>query len=285
MKKTKLTEKNDNFRKLSIYIDNIVRKIESFDHQTRLFFDCYTIVIVRSGKLHIEENGQQILLRTHEAVILEKGRMAVGKALQGEECWITLISFNGSGVPAMLEYLEIGDRERFNINGNVLSAELDAMIQTWEAGEYFRSSVMLQSLLLTVKDTESTSYRNSDLNDIYQYIQEHYAEPLDLNALAQLYGTSVSYFSRAFKQHFGAAPMTFVNEVRMHYARLFLTTTEMKIQEISGHCGFDKMEYFCYVFKKTEGCTPSQYRMNRRHADKIHQIEEVYLDEKADMNL
>ena len=81
------------------------------------------------------------------------------------------------------------------------------------------------------------------------------------------------------------APMTYVNEVRMHYARLFLTSTEMKIQEISLHCGFEKMEYFCYVFKKTEGCTPSQYRINRRHADKIHQIEEDYLDEKTNMNL
>ena len=168
MKKTKLTEKNDNFRKLSIYIDNIVRKMESCDRQTRLFFDCYAIVIVRSGKLHIEENGQQILLRQHEAVIFEKGRMAVGKALQDEECWITLILFNGLGVPAMLEYLEIGDRERFNINGNVLSAELDAMIQTWEAGEYFRSSVMLQSLLLTVKNTEKANYQDSNLNEIYQ---------------------------------------------------------------------------------------------------------------------
>lgn len=285
MKKTKLTEKNDNFRKLSIYIDNIVRKIESCDYQTRLFFDCYAIIIVRSGKLHIEENGQQMMLRTHEAVILEKGRMAIGKAMKGEECWITIISFNGLGVPAMLEYLEISDRERFNINGNVLSAGVDAMIQTWEAGEYFRASVMLQSLLLTVKDTESISYRNSDLNDIYQHIQEHYAEPLDLSGLAELYGTSVSYFSRAFKQHFGVAPMTFVNEVRMHYARLFLTSTEMKIQEISAHCGFEKMEYFCYVFKKAEGCTPSQYRINRRHADKIHQIEEVYLDEKTNMTL
>ena len=260
MKKTKLTEKNDNFRKLSIYIDNIVRKIESCDYQTRLFFDCYTIIIVRSGKLHIEENGQQILLKTNEAIILEKGRMAIGKALKGEECWITLVFFNGQGVPAMLEYLDIGDRERFNINGNVLSAELDAMIQTWEAGEYFRSSVMLQSLLLTVKDSEKANYQNSNLNDIYQYIQEHYAEPMDLNSLAQLYGASVSYFSRAFKQHFGTSPMTYVNEVRMHYARLFLTSTEMKIQEIAGHCGFEKMEYFCYVFKKTEGCTPSQYR-------------------------
>lgn len=38
MKKTKLTEKNDNFRKLSIYIDNIIRKMESCDRQTRLFF-------------------------------------------------------------------------------------------------------------------------------------------------------------------------------------------------------------------------------------------------------
>ena len=37
----------------------------------------------------------------------------------------------------MLEYLEIGDRERFNINGNVLSAELDAMIQTWEPESIF----------------------------------------------------------------------------------------------------------------------------------------------------
>ena len=63
--------------------------------------------------------------------------MAVGKALQDEECWITLILFNGLGVPAMLEYLEIGDRERFNINGNVLSAELDAMIQTWGGRRVF----------------------------------------------------------------------------------------------------------------------------------------------------
>ena len=285
MKKTKLTEKNDNFKKLSIYIDNIMRKIESHEHQTRLFFDCYAIVIVRSGKIHIEESGQQVILRTNDAILLEKGKMAVGKAMKGEECWITVVQFNGSGVPAMLEYLEIRDRERFNVSGNVLSAALDSMIQTWEAGEYFRASVMLQSLLLTIKDTESNNYRNSDLNEIYQYIQEHYAEPLDLNSLAGQYGTSVSYFSRAFKQHFGVAPMTFVNDVRMHYARLFLATTEMKVQEISGHCGYEKMEYFCYVFKKSEGCTPSQYRLNRRHADKIHHIENSRQEEKAKENL
>lgn len=81
------------------------------------------------------------------------------------------------------------------------------------------------------------------------------------------------------------APMTFVNEVRMHYARLFLTTTEMKVQEIAGHCGFEKMEYFCYVFKKVEGCTPSQYRLNRWHADKNPCTADGRLEMESDGNL
>ena len=268
MKNAKLTDKTDNYRILSVYIDNIMRKTENHEQQTRLVFDCYTIVIVRSGKIHIEESGQQMILRKGDAIFIEKGKMAIGKALKGDECWIMIIQFDGEGVPGMLQYLHIQDGERFNVSGNVLAAELDSMIQTWEAGEYFRASVMLQSLFLKIHDIRGTDYRSLDLNTIYEYIQEHYAEPLDLNSLSQLYGTSISYFSRAFKQHFGTPPMTFVNEVRMHYARLFLTTTEMKVQEIAGYCGFEKMEYFCYVFKKVEGCTPSQYRLNRWHADK-----------------
>ena len=55
-----------------------------------------------------------------------------------------IIQFDGEGVPGMLQYLHIQDGERFNVSGNVLAAELDSMIQTWEAGEYFRASVMLQ---------------------------------------------------------------------------------------------------------------------------------------------
>ena len=62
MKNTKLTDKTDNYRILSVYIDNIMRKTENHEQQTRLVLDCYTIVIVRSGKIHIEESGQQMIL-------------------------------------------------------------------------------------------------------------------------------------------------------------------------------------------------------------------------------
>ena len=173
MKNAKLTDKTDNYRILSIYIDNIMRKTENHEQQTRLVFDCYTIVIVRSGKIHIEESGQQMILRKGDAIFFEKGKMAIGKALKGDECWIMIIQFDGEGVPGMLQYLHIQDGERFNVSGNVLAAELDSMIQTWEAGEYFRASVMLQSLFLTIHDIRGTDYRSLDLNTIYEYIHKH----------------------------------------------------------------------------------------------------------------
>ena len=79
MKNAKLTDKTDNYRILSVYIDNIMRKTENHEQQTRLVFDCYTIVIVRSGKIHIEESGQQMILRKGDAIFIEKGKMAIGK--------------------------------------------------------------------------------------------------------------------------------------------------------------------------------------------------------------
>ena len=82
MKNAKLTDKTDNYRILSVYIDNIMRKTENHEQQTRLVFDYYTIVIVRSGKIHIEESGQQMILRKGDAIFFEKGKMAIGKALK-----------------------------------------------------------------------------------------------------------------------------------------------------------------------------------------------------------
>ena len=79
MKNAKLTDKTDNYRILSVYIDNIMRKTENHEQQTRLVFDCYTIVIVRSGKIHIEESGQQMILRKGDAIFIEKGKITIAQ--------------------------------------------------------------------------------------------------------------------------------------------------------------------------------------------------------------
>lgn len=269
MIKEENTEKRENYRLLSIFIDNISKIRLIADQYMEVDCDKYVIIIVRNGVVEMENGGHRSRIKTNEALLIKKERKMVLQGLPGEECWIVMVEFDGSGVSGMLRYLQFSDIAKFNVSGNQMAACLDSMLQTWEGGEYFRAAVMLQTLLITIKDTEKKDYRVSNLNEIYQYIQEHYAEPLDLNHLSRIYGTSVSYFSRTFKEQFGIAPMTFVNQTRLHYAKLFLTTSNMRIQDIALRCGYEKLEYFCYVFKKSEGCTPSQYRANRKYADKI----------------
>lgn len=272
MKNEAITEKKDDYRRLSLFVDKITKFHVMIEKHPQTILHSYIILVVRMGDINIRVDDWDIKLKTNDALIIKKGKKLTIQGLPGEECWIVAVQFDGSGVHEMLRYLEFSDVAKFNVSGNLLAACLDSMIQTWEAGEYFRSAIILQTLLINIKDTEKKDYKISNLNEIYQYIQEHYAEPLDLNHLARVYGTSVSYFSRAFKEHFGIAPMAFVNKIRIHYARLFLVTSNMRIHDIAHRCGFEKMEYFCYVFKKSEGCTPSQYRANRKNADKLNEL-------------
>lgn len=265
MEKNKKTENKENYRILSVFIDNILRCRPVTSQETVKNLTCWQIIAVKTGMLHLTMNGKGIILKKNDALIVRKGSQLVLKKLSDGECVLTIIEFDGNGVAGMMRYLGLPDIGVFHIPGSSVAVWFDNTIQYYEAGEFFRAALALQTMLITVRDTSAINYRISNLDRIYQYILEHYGEPLDLNQLANIYGTSVSYFSRSFKQFFDMAPMTFVNDVRIRQARVLLETTDMKIYDIAEKCGFEKLEYFCYVFKKSEGCTPTQYRANREH--------------------
>lgn len=268
MKLTNYSEKIENYKLLSLFIDNIAKYRLVFNKQLGLPVMNNTLLIVRNGVIQLTVRNRTIKLKINDGVFLQRGSSIRLHGLSEEENWAVVITFDGSGVPGMLRYLQLSDGMRFNVSGNANALCLDSMIQYYEAREYFRAAIVLQSLLISIKDSDGRDYRVSNMQEVYQYMQEHFAEPLDLNHLAEIYGTSVSYFSRAFKQYYKIAPMTFVNDVRIRHARMLLETTDLKINEVAGRCGFDKLEYFCYVFKKSAGCTPTQYRLNREYANR-----------------
>ena len=145
-----------------------------------------------------------------------------------------------------------------------MSAELDAMIQTWEAGEYFRSSVMLQSLLLTVKNTEKANYQDSNLNEIYQYIQEHYAEKITLEELAEQIHLCRSESCRLFKRYMNASIFDYLLDYRVERSLPLLRDDRLDVTQIAGMTGFSNPAYFAKIFRRKMGCTPFQYRKKQR---------------------
>lgn len=122
----------------------------------------------------------------------------------------------------------------------------------------------IQELLeraLTLRDRESENQGKRILKNGLKYIEENYSEEsLSLNSVAGAIGVSGNYFSSVFSQEMKITFIEYVTKKRMEKAKKLLRQTEKHSSEIAAEVGYKDPHYFSFVFKKTVGCTPREYR-------------------------
>lgn len=84
---------------------------------------------------------------------------------------------------------------------------------------------------------------------------------LTLNHVAAEVNISPNYFSTLFNQEAGVTFIEYLTELRMKKAKEYLRCTNRKITEIGSMVGYLDSHYFSFIFKKTQMCTPSEYRL------------------------
>ena len=93
------------------------------------------------------------------------------------------------------------------------------------------------------------------------YIEENYTkDSISLNEVAGAVEVSANYFSTVFRQETGLTFTEYVTKKRMDRAKQLLRQTERSSGDIAAEVGFKDPHYFSFVFKKTQGCTPREYR-------------------------
>lgn len=81
------------------------------------------------------------------------------------------------------------------------------------------------------------------------YIDEHYAERLDLHTLAEVFGYTPPYFSTLFKQYTGMGLREYVNRVRIRKS-LLLRDGKRTVSGIASLCGFDSLNTYYRALKR-----------------------------------
>ncbi|WP_068786281.1 response regulator transcription factor [Paenibacillus phocaensis] len=99
-----------------------------------------------------------------------------------------------------------------------------------------------------------------NMKRLLEYIDEHYAEPLNLGALSRHFHFNPSYLSSYFSTHNGEGFSEYLNRVRIAKAMELLRSDESAISEISDRVGYSDPSYFTKVFKKLKGMSPREYR-------------------------
>ena len=99
---------------------------------------------------------------------------------------------------------------------------------------------------------------------VSDYIEAHSREKFSLKKMADDLYVNGCYLLRTFKKHTGYTPLAYHNHVRCEEAKDLLVHTDKGISEIGETVGFVSSAHFSHVFKKSEGCTPTEYRMDHR---------------------
>jgi AraC family transcriptional regulator len=94
------------------------------------------------------------------------------------------------------------------------------------------------------------------LKQAIDYIQEHLAQQIFLNELANDLGISRYYFCRLFKQSTGLSPHQYVIQQRVERAKQLLVQGKMSIANIAQACGFTHQSHLNRHFKRLTGVTP-----------------------------
>ncbi|MCU0565662.1 MAG: AraC family transcriptional regulator [Oculatellaceae cyanobacterium Prado106] len=98
------------------------------------------------------------------------------------------------------------------------------------------------------------------LKRLKDYIEDHLAEELAIETLAELVPMSQFHFARAFKSVMGEPPHRYVLQRRIERAKVLLSATRLSVAEIAYQVGFSNQSHFTAQFRKTVGATPKQFR-------------------------
>lgn len=102
---------------------------------------------------------------------------------------------------------------------------------------------------------------------VLAYVQMHYSEAFTLEEVAQRFGFNAAYLSEQFTRKTGMGFSNYRSKLRIERA-MRLLEAGASIADAAANVGFPDTHYFTRVFKKTLGCTPSQWKENCRRKEK-----------------
>ncbi|GIN71453.1 hypothetical protein J14TS2_19280 [Bacillus sp. J14TS2] len=109
-------------------------------------------------------------------------------------------------------------------------------------------------------DTVGLSSDHHEINKVMDYVQQHYAEPLEVKKLAKHVALDSNYLSSLFKKKTGNSIIHYIHDVRIKHAKYALTHSRLPVSKIAEQVGFLNDNYFIKIFKRYTGQTPKHFR-------------------------
>lgn len=138
------------------------------------------------------------------------------------------------------------------------SMEENGSSNTEKIKNYIKDVILLG---IDNRDSKAGSRYDEIIEEAIEFIEENYSdEDISLNSLASHVNLSPNHLSMIFSQQTGRSFIKYLTDLRMSKAKEMLKCTNKRSSEIGLDVGYKDPHYFSYIFKKTQGMTPTQFR-------------------------
>lgn len=169
------------------------------------------------------------------------------------------------------KYVERGGKPVFHPSSitsyTVLINELYLLASSSDYIRDMRINEKLSSLLTLImqeswhpENDTVISRKRLELDSIKNYLDEHYSEHISLEELSNKFFINKFYLTKIFKEAYGITINNYLISKRITKAKQYLRFTDMTIEEIGQAIGMEGSNYFCRMFKKVEGMSPTTYK-------------------------
>ncbi|MGF1707878.1 helix-turn-helix transcriptional regulator [Enterovibrio baiacu] len=129
------------------------------------------------------------------------------------------------------------------------------------------SDVKLDVLLRAISrklsaNASDVSKQKQLFHQILTYMRCHFHESICRESVAEHFCISSSYLSHLFQQHSDIGFNEYINRERFAHARHLLIEKGLRVKQVALESGFVDADYFCRLFKRLAGMTPTQYRQH-----------------------
>ena len=118
-----------------------------------------------------------------------------------------------------------------------------------------------KAYLNTKQEEELTFPRIAGMDNIKSFIDENYRNGnFSIQTVMDHFGMTHSNLSHQFKSYMGENISSYINTLKMNYAKELLSAGNLTVNEIGRKLGYFQTSSFIKRFKSTEGLTPGEYR-------------------------
>jgi AraC-like DNA-binding protein len=249
---------------------------------TPTFLSEHTIIFLLKGSKVFYSGGEKEEVNENKVILLKRGYYLMCERLESMAYHSLAFCFNETLLHAFWSrYYKLLDLERPNYNNQVSVAELTPPLSDFKEililylnynGRFLThllTNKFEEMLLNTLEQSPDSKLLNfiseictSPKNQISYVVNTNLFNPVSIEDLAKLSGTSISSFKRKFVEIYGISPKKWIVTKKLEQANVLLHSNDKSVSEIAFECGFENISHFIKIYKNAFGVTPKA-KMNQ----------------------